>query len=256
MSSFRTVEVSDPAFDVDGLRHVTVHNRALGGRADLTLWVPDAPGPLPVVILLHGIHGSHWVWAHKGGVHRTAARLLAEGSIPPLVLAMPSDGLWGDGSGYLDLAGRDTETWVVEEVVEAVTLAVPHAAPVAGVCLGGLSMGGYGALRLGARHPGRFRALSAHSSLTALDQLRGLVAVDLPDAGTLEELLKDATGLPPFRFDCGTDDGFLDANRRLHQALQDAGIDHVYEEFPGGHDWAYWSLHVEESLTFFASALR
>jgi enterochelin esterase-like enzyme len=253
---FRTFEVSDPAYEVEGLRHVTVHSPALGGRTDLTLWVPDAPGPLPVVILLHGVYGSHWLWVHKAGVHRTAARLLGEGAIPAFVLAMPSDGLWEDGSGYLEQGGRDAETWIVEEVVEAVCAAVPAAKSEAGVCIGGLSMGGYGALRLGARHPHRFRAVAVHSSITSLAQLADVTATPLSDPEDLADLLITAgEQLPAIRFDCGLDDSLLAANRALHERLEGVGVEHVYEEHPGAHDWPYWTEHVADSLLFFGSVL-
>ena len=99
---FRTLEVSDERFEFDGLRFVTVKSPSLGQRADLTLFVPpqaQGRGQVPVVILLHGIYGSHWAWALKGGAHRTAARMITAGELPPMVLAMPSDGLWGEGSG-------------------------------------------------------------------------------------------------------------------------------------------------------------
>lgn len=252
---FRSLEVSDPAHEVEGLRLVTVHSPALGSRADLTLWVPEAPGPLPVVVLLHGIYGSHWMWVHKAGVHRTAARLLHDGAIPPMVLAMPSDGHWEDGSGYLSLPGRDAETWIVDEVIEAVEAAVPQVKAEAGVCLAGLSMGGFGALRLGARHPHRFRAVAGHSSVTELSQLDELTATRLDDVGNLGDLLVAAPRLPPLRFDCGLDDPFLEPNRQLHAQLTTAGVPHLYEEHPGGHDWNYWSDHVARTLVFFGSVL-
>ena len=99
---FRTIEVSDPAIEAGGLTFVTVKSRALRRRADVTLYVPPLPPgmtDLPIVVLLHGVYGSHWAWALKGRAHLTAARLIAEGVLPPVALAMPSDGLWGDGSG-------------------------------------------------------------------------------------------------------------------------------------------------------------
>ena len=120
---FRTLEVSDPALSPPGLHFVTVKSAALGQRADVLLFAPrQAAGQrdLPLVTLLHGVYGSHWAWALTGGAHRTAARLIAAGEIPPLVLAMPSDGLWGDGSGYVRHAQQDFERWIVDEVPAAV----------------------------------------------------------------------------------------------------------------------------------------
>ena len=69
---------------------------ALAQEADESPWAGFAPVAvglalsLPLVLLLHGVYGSHWAWAFKGGAHRTAQRLIDAGAIPPLVLAMPS----------------------------------------------------------------------------------------------------------------------------------------------------------------------
>jgi enterochelin esterase-like enzyme len=56
-------------------------------------------------------------------------------------------------------------------------------------------------------------------------------------------------------FACGLDDAFLAANRELHAELTAAGIPHDYAEHSGGHDWSYWSAHLEDSLLFFARTL-
>ena len=110
-SNFRTIEISEPRFELEGLRWVTVKSSALRHRADLTLFVPPEAASranVPLVILLHGVYGSHWAWALKGGAHRAAARLIQAREIPPMVLAMPSDGLWGDGSGYFTHGGMNS----------------------------------------------------------------------------------------------------------------------------------------------------
>jgi dipeptidyl aminopeptidase/acylaminoacyl peptidase len=142
---FRTLEVSDPALAPPGLRFVTVKSAALGQRADVLLFVPPQAAALqgvPLVLLLHGVHGSHWAWAFQGGAHLTAQRLIDAGEIPPMVLAMPSDGLWGDGSGYVCHAEQDFERWIVDEV-PAVARAASSACTVASpLCIAGLSMGG------------------------------------------------------------------------------------------------------------------
>ena len=87
MSVFRTVRVSDPRFEHDGLRIATVKSPALKGRGDISLFVPSScPENIPIVLLLHGVYGSHWSWALGGGAHQTAARLIESGEIQPVVL--------------------------------------------------------------------------------------------------------------------------------------------------------------------------
>lgn len=290
MKPFRTIEISEPRFEFDGLRFVTVKSTALGQRADLTLFVPpQATGrsDVPVVILLHGIYGSHWAWALKGGAHRTAERMIAAGELPPVVLAMPSDGLWGDGSGYVphvpqDAAPRasllhdalqvlsatpakapDFERWIVEELPAAVNAAAPMTSAQSPLFIAGLSMGGFGALRLGAKYPRRFRAMSGHSSATCSEQLKfgveegvGSYSAADEDRSVLAAMRQHAGELPPFRFDCGTEDFLLAGNRELHSQLEAAGIPHLYREFPGGHTWPYWEEHLADSLAFFGDVLR
>jgi putative tributyrin esterase len=262
--AFRTVELSDPALTPEGVGFVTVKSAALGRRADLCVYVPPArrPGLLPLVILLHGVYGSHWAWLFKGGADRVLERLMREEGLPAMALAMPSDGLWGDGSGYLHHGGADHGRWIVNEVPEAVACLEP--AVRGGPCfLAGLSMGGYGTLRLGALQAGRFAGLSAHSSVTDLSRLRDFVEED-PAAWQLGEtaplavldcLRANADRLPPLRFDCGTEDDLIADNRALHAGLLESGIGHEYAEFPGGHTWAYWHEHLVDSLRFFGRIL-
>jgi enterochelin esterase-like enzyme len=249
---------------LDGLSFLTVKSRALRGRADITLFVPEQAQVLrdvPLVVLLHGVHGSHWAWAIKGWAHRTAQELISEGIIPPLVLAMPSDGLCGDGTGYLPFPDQNIEKWIVEDVPRAAARAAACVSAHSPLFLCGLSMGGFGALRIGAKYPALYRGLSAHSSVTHFEQMTEFVEEGLArrapaeDCSVLETMLRHRAVLPPIRFDCGTEDSFLEHNRRLHRELDAQNIAHRYEEFPGGHDWTYWTAHLEDSLRFFGNIL-
>lgn len=266
-SPYERIEVSDPALELHGLRFLTFYSPALGRRGDVTLWCPeqlDGRRDAPLVVLLHGVYCSHWAWAFKAGAHLTASRLLASGAIPPLVLAMPSDGLWDEGSGYVPHNGADYERWIVDDVVGCVTEVVPALGPASPRFIAGLSMGGYGALRFFGKYRNRFQSASAHSSVTHLaDLAQYLKAGRLPsrpsptDDGSVLQWLSLLEGQPrPFRFDCGLDDHFIEQNRALHRELEARGIAHLYQEFDGGHTWEYWRTHLEDTLLFFADQLN
>ncbi len=213
---------------------------------------------LPIHILLHGVYGSAWSWALRGGAHRTAQRLIERGLIRPAIVAMPSDGLWGDGSAYFTHDNKQFDRWIVDDVPLAIVETIEGASTDSPLCIGGLSMGGYGALMLGMRFADKFRAISSHSAITRLEEMMHFVeeplwsytsATDLPD---VIDAVRAAQGkLPALRFDCGTEDPLLEGNRHLHRQLTDLGVSHQYHEFEGGHEWPYWRLHVEKSLRFF-----
>ena len=265
MNPFRTFEISDASLAPQGLRFITVQSAALGQRADITLYVPPAVQGLhdvPIVLLLHGVYASHWAWAFRGGAHVTAQRLIDEGAVPPLVLAMPSDGLRGDGSGYVQHATQDFERWIVDEVPAAVRQACASCSDASPLCIAGLSMGGFGALWLAGRYPQRIACAAAHSSMTELAQFDALVVEprfewrpEPGDGGVLAALLAAPAPLPPLRLDCGVDDPFIASNRQLHAELNRHGIAHECAEHTGGHSWDYWARHLEDSLRFFGTHL-
>lgn len=264
-SPFRTIEISDPQFEVEELREVTVKSARLGTRVDLTLHVPSVARDqrdVPLIVLLHGVYGSHWAWTRMAGAHRMAAELQRRGELPPCVLAMPSDGLWGDGSGYLPHRTQDFEQWIVEEVPLATRLAAPCVSEHSRCCIAGLSMGGFGALRLAAKYPSRYVAAAGMSSITHFREMAEFVEERLgsfttltEDHAVLDTILRCRSPLPALRFDCGVDDPLLASNRALHAALLKANITHTYAEFPGGHSWGYWIARLPEVLRFFARAL-
>lgn len=263
---FRSVELADPAVSAAGLQFVTVKSAALRRRADVTLFVPPAAvgvRDLPLVILLHGVYGSHWAWALKGRAHLTAARLIAQGVLPPVALLMPSDGLSGDGSGYVAQSGLDAERWIIDEVPALARRLVDGCTQGSPLLVAGLSMGGFGALRLAGKYPRRIAAAAALSAITEAAQLTSLMEESMDawsslpaDRSVLAALIGASGPLPPLRIDCGLDDGLLDANRALHLALQRARVSHLYAERPGGHDWLYWARTLEDALTFFGDVLR
>lgn len=267
MKTFRTIEISDPRFERDHVRCITVKTSNLRGRGDIVVFVP--PGienrvGIPVVMLLHGVYGSTWSWPLKSGVHLHTVELIRKGSLPSLVLAMPSDGLWGDGSGYVPHDGYDFEKWIAEDVPAVLQQQIPSVNEESLFFISGLSMGGFGALKIGAKYPKQFRAFTGHSSITHLNQMKLFVEEDSAHYAQSEKIEEDVfktivsnrQHLPHFQFDCGRDDPLIEFNRKLHTELQAAGIAHQYAEFDGGHEWSYWEKHIMESLLFFKGYMR
>ncbi|GAB3946741.1 alpha/beta hydrolase family protein [Spirosoma harenae] len=262
MSRFFTTRIA--AFEE--LYFITVKSNAIHRRADLTVYYPNQAKDLsdiPLVILLHGVYGSHWSWVAQGHVHQTAQALISTGQIRPMVLVMPSDGLYGDGSGYVPHREDNYENWIMEDVIDVVREQFPDITVSSPVFITGLSMGGFGALRLGAKYPQVFQGFSGLSSITHFSQLRDFVADfatlqrdAVEQDGVLDWLLKNRAILPPFRFDCGKDDSLLGANRSLHESLTAHAIEHSYEEFAGTHAWDYWQTHIDKTLLFFNQCIR
>jgi putative tributyrin esterase len=258
-SGIRNTVLSDELPGHPGVRLLTLYSPALRSRADVTLYLPTAAAdrPLPLLVLLHGVNGSHWNWWVLGNLPGIAREMIAAGEIIPFAIAMPSDGLWSNGSGYVAHKRFDAESWILSDVPACVRELVPQI-QAGKIFLGGLSMGGYGALRIGAKHASRVAGISAHSPVTSLDVLGQHVhdpiekdlAAGRRDADLLYWMRRNRSRLPPVRFDCGTGDALLEGNRTLHAALEKARIPHEYEEHPGGHDWAYWQQHVRSTLRF------
>ena len=267
MSAFRTIEISNPAFEQQHLRFLTVKTPSLQGRGDICIFVPpgtEAAADLPVCILLHGVYGSAWSWAFCAGVHLQAEEMIARKELRPMMIAMPSDGLWGDGSAYLPHHQHDFEKWIAADVPGVLTETFPQVSGKSPFFIGGLSMGGFGALRIGAKYNKRFKAMAGHSSITSLEQMKLFVEEEVQgysqgneaDESVLHTMLANREQLPPFRFDCGSTDLLIADNRLLHQQLAASNIPHVYEEFEGGHEWPYWQRHVRRTLQFFDAQIK
>ncbi|MHC5035626.1 MAG: alpha/beta hydrolase, partial [Planctomycetota bacterium] len=156
-----------------------------------------------------------------------------------------------------------------EDVIGLVDRFFPTIADRDGRAIGGLSMGGYGSMKIGLKYPDRFCSVVSHSSVFDIgrslrnperaDELQLIFGEDPTqgdnDVFRLAEQL-DRKLLPALRFDCGTDDTLLEHSRAFHAHLQGLGIPHEYEEFPGAHEWGYWDTHIQEALKFHAAALR
>lgn len=257
---FPNAQLSRPLPRNENLRFLNFRSEALGSRGDVLLLMPpqfEKSERVPFLVLLHGVYGCQWNWWLNGDIATTATEMLRAGSMTPMLIAMPSDGLWGDGSGYVPHAQADYERWIMDDLPACLRELFPQLEPEK-FFIAGQSMGGFGALRLGMKYAARVAAISAHSSVTKVSQLSQFIPyppgtflyAGETDTDLLYWAKVNREQLPPIRFDCGIEDSLLEANRELHHALMQLRVPHVYEEFPGGHDWPYWTEHVRRTLAF------
>ena len=233
---------------------------ALGKMTACNVIFPEEtaqPGPYPVYYLLHGLSDDYSAWQRRSSIERYVQAL-------PLIVVMP-DG----GRGWYSNAheGAKYEDAIIEDCIGFVDRTFRTDARREARAIGGLSMGGYGALKLALQHPDKFISANGHSGAYGFghaqwrneeNEFRRIVGPQ-QNGGPLDlwKIAADSApeNRPALRFDCGTSDFLIESNREFHAHLGDLNIAHEYEEFPGAHDWAYWDKHVQSALRFHARHL-
>ena len=162
------------------LERVTVYGKSLDGNLmgetaspDVSIYLPpgylaDPNRRFPVVYLLHGYTGtdlSYFGDSANRQLHVIADRVFTGGAAREMILVMPNamNAYGGSMYGSSPTTG-DWETYVAEDLVAYMDAHYRTIATREGRGLGGHSMGGYGALRIGMKRPDVFSALYALSS--------------------------------------------------------------------------------------------
>ncbi len=237
---------------------------ALHKMTSVTVLLPEnaGPGPFPVFYLLHGLSDNHTAWTRRTSLERYVAGL-------PLIVVMPDGGRGWYSDSATEPAGA-FETFIVRDLVGFVDRTFRTRAERGGRVIGGLSMGGYGAVKFALKYPEVFCAAASHSGALSRPEERDIYAGselhrifgDRPAGGAndiyalAEQTARTrASAAPALRIDCGTEDFLLEYNRNFHRHLNALGLSHEYAEFPGGHEWTYWDEHVQQSIAFLAGVL-
>jgi len=232
---------------------MTVDSKDVGESLPTNVVVPEGTDPhgAPLLVFLHGRGGDAGTYTGDEAMFEA----LNETKNPPVV-AFP-DG--GDSSYWHDRADGDWGSYVTDEVIPAVE--ERFGTDPARVAIGGISMGGFGALDLARLHPGLFCAVGGHSpalwtdgglsAAGAFDDAEDFAAHDVVAAGA-------GTDSPfsklPVWIDEGDQDPFKDADIAFVRNLQ-AHTDLTGRIWPGGHETAYWDQHWGDYFRFYAKQL-
>lgn len=259
----------------------TIDSPALGRPLTYTVYLPPgyAQGArrYPVLFLLHGVDAGGRDWVTEGQAQATADRLVADHRIQPMILVMPDAG----NSWYVDSTARggpgNYARALVDDLIPALDRRYRTLAGHDGRAIAGISMGGFGALRLAFAHPDRFAAAASLSGAFWLDHDQTAVP-----AAAIAHIFQGAFGTPfdRTRFLAESPVGELPALKAAGMPLAvylTAGRQDRYQAdrdtvelaaamgrqgqparvvlTEGDHDWATWAPALADVLLFVSSTL-
>ncbi len=216
----------------------------------------DGQRRYPVLYMLHGNGGNYTEWSDSF-LPEQVDRMITAGRIQPLIVVMPDDGEttyfanWDNGPRWAD--------YIAEDVVSTIDQRYRTLANPASRGIGGLSMGGLGALNLAFQHPDIFGVVGGHSPSVRLEPdaaLWFLTGQNFWENNPIW-LAQNEPGLDSLKIwlDAGSEDVWLPNVEAVRQTLLTEGLHVDWHEFPGPHEAVYWIEHVPDYLRFYAEAL-
>lgn len=205
-----------------------------------------------VLYLLHGAHGDCTVWTRNTGIERYAQKyklMVVSASVT--------------NSCYVDMVhGGKFFTYMTQELPAFIESTFPVSTRREDTFIAGMSMGGYGAFRLGLAQPERYSCIvSLSGAIDLVLQIRktsvqmedvfGDQPMDHTDNDNLwklEQLIKQGVSIPKIYQCCGTEDFLYESNQNVRRKLEQLGVDFTYDEGPGIHNWDYWDPQIRKIL--------
>lgn len=213
--------------------------------------------------LLNGLMGNDTDWMTGTRIDRWARD-------KDLAVIMPA----GENRFYVDqeIPGQKYGEFIGKELVDLTRALFPLSDKKEDTFIGGLSMGGYGALVNGLKYADTFGYIAALSAALILDtveksyydvpwitmnrnyfehvfgnidKLRGS---DKDYEALILKLKEEKKEIPQIYMAIGADDSLLSVNRDYHSFLQEQQVPVTYVEGPGAHEWDFWDRNIKEVL--------
>lgn len=225
--------------------------------------MPPPALPLKTLYLLHGYTGRSTDWLLTSALGELAAA-------NNLAIILPD----GENHFYVDDLKRGDMygNYIGTELIDFTRRMFPLSDKREDTIIGGISMGGYGALRNGLKYNDVFSHIIAISPAIVMEEFK--TATDEPNhvgatRGFFESVFGDldkvagsdmdlhqlidmryaeGTAFPDIYLACGANDILVPESRRLDTHLTDLAIPHVYEEGPGTHDNLFFDPHLKKAL--------
>lgn len=219
--------------------------------------------PYKTLYLLHGIFGNYTDWVVGSRIQRFAEE-------NDLVVVMPS----GDNAFYIDqpVTNNYYGEFVGKELVELTRKMFPLSHKREDTYIGGLSMGGFGAIRNGLKYHDTFGAIIALSAALHMDGFKErtndapifferrdyvealfgdfdkMLVSDKNPKYLIEQLLQEDAEIPAIYMACGKEDALLPANQEFVDFLKKRNVEVTFEVGPGNHEWDFWDTYIKKGI--------
>lgn len=219
--------------------------------------------PYKTLYLLHGVFGNYTDWVCGSRIQRYAEE-------HDLVVIMPS----GDNAFYVDQpAGNNFYgEFVGRELVEITRRMFPLSHEKEDTFIGGLSMGGFGALRNGLKYSDTFGSIVCLSGALHLEEMASrtkeapffiesksyveacfgdlskVLESDKNPRWLVKRLNENKKNLPKIYMACGDQDSLLPVNEDMVKFLKEQGADVTFEIGPGNHEWDFWDAYIKKAI--------
>ncbi|MFT8391471.1 MAG: alpha/beta hydrolase family protein [Sporolactobacillus sp.] len=244
------------------LMTTTFISETLDLQTAVNILIPDhmsATQEPATLYLLHGLSGDYSSWMLKTSLYRYVEK-------HPVIIIMPSV----DRSFYTDMAvGNRYWTYLTEELPQKLHQWLPLTNARARRFVGGLSMGGYGALKWGLNAPDTFAGIISMSGavdilalLERFPEYRAPFAAVFGKLETFPQSINDlyhlvdavsrqATNQPSILQFCGKTDFLYDDNLKFKAALDASSLPHQFFDKPDtAHEWSYWDECIQVTLNW------
>jgi putative tributyrin esterase len=241
-----------------GTTQITIarYSRELSKCVRSSVLVPEniAP-PFKTLYILHGRGQNDSSLLRESGIKDLHEQY-------PFLMVFPDMGLtWS-----CDSPVGNGESYIVKELIPFIDAVFPTRKNARARAVCGISMGGYGALRLAFKYPNVFSAVSGceasllfgHSRHEVLDACTEIPIIhgDNPGTHDLFEIAASSRSPPSnIYFDCGKKDLLLNVNKEFHRHLLRLGIKHTFRIFSGTHGMHYATKQLPRHFQFLWNAM-
>ena len=249
------------------LFHIQFHSETLRMASALDVIIPQKSSSLigmttnaeekcKTLYLLHGLSDDQTIWQRRTSIERYAAE-------KNLAVVMPC----AAKSWYTDMVHGDAYQTYITKEVPAYCRSVFR-------CMSdkrednfvaGLSMGGYGALKMALTSPDEFAGVASFSGAIDVSNNRyttreywsdifgdiNAIKGSKNDVYTLiKEAAESGKQLPKVYLWCGLQDSLIGDSRRAKELFEKYGYELSYSETDGNHSWLYWDREIQNAIKY------